>query len=503
MKAVVLAGLVGHAIAGGGSCLIPAVYTANTATSACTGPATGYSISGFCQSATQGTSVTEVAAGSYLAFPLTTATATQFQTAANTATGCRVGSFQFAQSTAANFVANPAGDAAGCAGANGFGFLGGLQREVKGVTITCDAGAGYYPSAGLEGSLICFDSGTAGAGPPVAAATNQGPVQSQVPLAAAEFAPPIGTPELTPAVAPTWASPASTLRCELGCVIPAPFCQGAGVLNAALMMQSSTSTAGSGAVVVAGACRMRPSTTAVFSCRTAGYTNTFTATCTSVAGAAGTFGFNTVPDCLVTDGAVLAPVVNSEAPTGTMAAGTLSAFSGVSSTSTAVAAAAAAQFGGIFLRQTVTTTPFVAGSGRRISVTGCEAVANRNACVQDAINWWRCRNIGIDSGSSCYANGVLIACPTHALGWRCESSSKKGLLGLLGLLGLIPLLLCSLLLCCLLGLCRRKKTESDVHFATFDPHAAPVAGSVVAPATAVVGAPAYGAPTYGVPTAAF
>lgn len=57
---------------------------------------------------------------------------------------------------------------------------------------------------------------------------------------------------------------------------------------------------------------------------------------------------------------------------------------------------------------------------------------------------------------------VSTVCP------ECDGGSKKGLLGLLGLLGIIPLVLCSLL-CCLCLLCiRRRKTEGDVHFATFD-----------------------------------
>jgi hypothetical protein len=73
-------------------------------------------------------------------------------------------------------------------------------------------------------------------------------------------------------------------------------------------------------------------------------------------------------------------------------------------------------------------------------------------------------------------------------GCPSSSNSSKGLLGLLGLLGLIPLLLC----CCLLLLCliRRKKREGDVHFATFDPNAAPVCASACAPVASAC-APVY------------
>lgn len=111
-------------------------------------------------------------------------------------------------------------------------------------------------------------------------------------------------------------------------------------------------------------------------------------------------------------------------------------------------------------------------------IDGCASVE----CAQRALLWARCRGF-VFYNDMCYAASVQIPCPTAERGFSCPDSSKKGLLGLLGLLGLIPLLLCCcLLLCCLFGPCalRRKKSGADVQFATFDPHAAPVAQSFVA-----------------------
>ena len=113
--------------------------------------------------------------------------------------------------------------------------------------------------------------------------------------------------------------------------------------------------------------------------------------------------------------------------------------------------------------------------------------------MQNTLNWWRCEGFPFRGGEVCQAAYVAVACPTRELGFKCPNTSKKGLLGLLGLLALIPLFLllcCSLLICCI----RRKKTEGDVHFATFDPHAAPMGGSI-APATACY-APSVGAPIF-------
>merc|ERR1711916_283528 len=139
------------------------------------------------------------------------------------------------------------------------------------------------------------------------------------------------------------------------------------------------------------------------------------------------------------------------------------------------------------------TAAFQTASTYIVSVTGCTAGATNGECVQQVVNYWRCAGLTIDSATVCYAASARVACPQHTNGFRCESSSKKGLLGLLGLLGLIPLLLCLLLLCCLLFcLCRCKKSEPDVHFATFEPNAAPIAGSV-APGTMCY-APSIGGP---------
>jgi hypothetical protein len=176
-------------------------------------------------------------------------------------------------------------------------------------------------------------------------------------------------------------------------------------------------------------------------------------------------------------------------------AGEILSFGAATSTLSKVLTQVAGQWGGVASR---VTEPFRTASTWQVIVTGCPVDSTRGECVQRVVNWWRCAGLTIDSGTVCYAGGARIACPTHTLGFRCPQSSKKGLLGLLGLLGLIPLLLCLLLCClCLPMLMRRKKTEGDVHFATFDPHAAPVAGSI-APGTACY-APSMG----GMPTAVY
>lgn len=123
-------------------------------------------------------------------------------------------------------------------------------------------------------------------------------------------------------------------------------------------------------------------------------------------------------------------------------------------------------------------TPIPGLTPQTIVVDGCASVE----CTQQALLWARCNGFQFWN-DMCYAASVQIPCPTEERGFTCPESSKKGLLGLLGLLGLIPLLLCCcLLLCCLFGPCaiRRKKSGADVQFATFDPHAAPVAQSFVA-----------------------
>lgn len=109
----------------------------------------------------------------------------------------------------------------------------------------------------------------------------------------------------------------------------------------------------------------------------------------------------------------------------------------------------------------VTTTRAAIGSTTTITTTCttsacCDTVLNNAFCTLSSLTF-----------TSCTCPGVAgYACPARNCG-----GSKKALLGLLGLLGLIPLILCSLLslliACCLI---RRQKTETDVHFATFDPH---------------------------------
>jgi hypothetical protein len=189
---------------------------------------------------------------------------------------------------------------------------------------------------------------------------------------------------------------------------------------------------------------------------------------------------------VVQAGAVTGFYTRMDLDTTAFGVGTVDGFPQVTSSVVAAATiAAGAQFGATRL------IAFVDGTAYRIIINNCPA--GNGDCVQAVINWWRCHGFIIDSATFCFRDVIVpVACPTILLGFNCPSSSKKGLLGLLGLLGIIPLVLC-LLLCCLIlpCFCRRTKREGDVHFATFDPHAAPIAGSV-APGSCM--APSIGGP---------
>ena len=241
-----------------------------------------------------------------------------------------------------------------------------------------------------------------------------------------------------------------------------------------------------------GTCTLRPNRANVFetsfsfrcaSGRTFG--NLFTATCVAPATTATITGFNN--QCGLVDGAQSVPLWNFDnrldawATTMTQAAGEIhdEEFPLVTSTLALAFNVNAAAYATIMQHRGWNMNPVQAlrnGAVYQITVTGCDAFTGdaRRRCVQHVLNYWRCEvDFPFEGGTICYADRTEIACPTHELGFRCPSSSKKGLWGLLGLLGIIPLVL---LCCCLLFLCciRRRKTEADVHFATFDPHAAPV-----------------------------
>jgi hypothetical protein len=283
----------------------------------------------------------------------------------------------------------------------------------------------------------------------------------------------------------SWMS--SVLVCSLACTIASPFCSGgaAGTFHANVIMW--------GTGLVAGTCFMQPSTTASLYCRSDIFT-LYTATCTAnsvntVAGAV-TWSPGT-PNCGTTDGAMTGYYINDQAANVvSQTAGQINGFTAVTSTLAKVLTNTLGQWGG-YPRA---TTAFQTASTYIVIVIGCVTGTTNGECVQNTINWWRCAGLTIDCCTVCYAASVRVACPTHTNGFRCADDSKKGLLGLLGLLGLIPLLLCISLICCLLlCLCRRKKTEGDVHFATFDPHAAPIGPGSVAPGTACY-APSMGGP---------
>jgi len=415
--------------------------------------------------------------------PLDSTTKTYFQDPSAVVAGCVVSSLGNAH--AINFGGantNPG------FGAPGFTCTTATQAEVLSVQILCDAANGYYLTNGVEGGQSCL-SPTAAVG--------------ALPLPMTGY---FGTIPQGGGPATAFDGP-NALRCSKGCVLDESICRN-GRFNDALVYWTDS---GNQTALVPGTCFVRPGTTLRVAVKND--LNTFYRfTCTPAAAApfagVGAWDANGMP-MVPRWGAISGYLLGDrkrEALAGTLSAGHLETFPSVTSTLTNSAPrAGVAQFEGVtrYLRAAPNVAvDFASGVAQTITVTGCENAATQVACTQAAINAWRCRGFNVDSGTICLADYIRIACPTDGNGWECPTSgSKKGLLGLLGLLGLIPLLLCSLLLCLLFPCCiRRKKTEGDVHFATFDPHAAPVVATAAPVATAVGVDPcAYG----GVPATAF
>jgi len=423
----------------------------------------------------------------------------------------------------------PGAAAAACAGVAPATVLGGgianpTALPFKGVAIECDRNAGYYPVRGFEGTNLCInayilDAGAgstvgAGASGPFIKATNAAYINDYWATPGMFSALGNGTDPLGAYGIPDFSSATSSLVCAQGCTLPPSVCTGAGVLHANVL--------GAGSGWVPGTCMIRPNRTApgafympsstfqIACASAAGRGTTYTYTCGATIATDGTvtqlatFTPAYTAECGTADGAESTPLWNRNgqldgwASPITQAAGQITNFpSVVSVLSKAYAVIPASSYFAAFGRRHWNNNPVQKlndGQVYRIAVDGCNNtnLATQDQCVQQTLNWWRCHyGFPFNGATVCYSASRPIACPVEELGFRCPSSSKKGLLGLLGLLGLIPLLL---LCCCLFFLCciRRRKTEADVHFATFDPHAAPVIATAPC-ATATACPTAFGA----------
>jgi len=352
----------------------------------------------------------------------------------------------------------------------------------KGILITC--AANYFPTQGIEGAVGC-GTGAAQTSFFTPATTSTDDYWYSNTWAPVEVG---GTYTRNG----TQLTGTSALVCSQGCLLPTTLCTPGtpAVWNPWVMI-----TAASG--LNTNTCVLRPNTVnfptgLTFVCHAAGLASTaITVSCTAASTAAVFSTPFTATQCGPVDGAVTSPiwnmngVVNSWASPLTQTAGQIRNFPAVTSVRSLLFTVASSTSNALRYWNNNPAQVLKDGNVYQVAVTGCTDAATRTQCVQQTLNWWRCyNNFPFNSGTTCIANNVQIACPTHELGFRCPSSSKKGLLGLLGLLGLIPLFL---LCCCLFFLCciRRRKTEADVHFATFDPHAAPVVGAPCATATAI------------------
>merc|ERR1712036_111059 len=309
------------------------------------------------------------------------------------------------------------------------GAINGMATSIKGVEIRCDAANGYFPTMGFEGSMICLDTTMSN--------INPGNTGTDDYWASGLFMPYDYSLATSAAVGAdamqTQFTGDNALMCSKGCVLPDTICAN-GKLNANIV--------GGGTGFNEGTCTLRPNRANVFetsfSFRCASgrnFDNRLDAWATTMTQAAGEIHDEEFP--LVTSTLALAFNVN------------------------------AAAYATIMQHRGWNMNPVQAlrnGAVYQITVTGCDAFTGdaRRRCVQHVLNYWRCEvDFPFEGGTICYDDRTEIACPTHELGFRCPSSSKKGLWGLLGLLPLVLLCCCLLFLCCI----RRRKTEADVHFA--------------------------------------
>lgn len=503
------------------ACPIPAKYvTSASGNVACAGPATGYKVYGYCsvpqigvlgngwttEAATQQAAI--VGTGAPVRAELTTTNAATVFTlgtdqpamgAATTPSGCYIIADTLDWSLeAAGVMAgaiSPNCDQQGTEVAGTVATDAPTSRSARGVMVECDTTNNFYPSAGLSGSAPCVKGHAAGTGAYTVAegayfTTGRGQYVSGAETTAATI-PFFSTLNSANTVA------AESLTCVLSCDLSAltnVYTNGAWHSNVWAMGDGNL---GNG--------RMRPNhplraSQLTIGCVSTGRGRTWTIDCASSTTTDATATTTYAGECGTADGSTSSARVNTQDLTGlpteqTAAADAIEGYATAASTQNPAIFTTTGD--AWFNARSWNANPFQAlvnGNVQRIDVTGCAnqtTAATRGECVQRTLNYWRCKGYNFDGGAQCYANSLAVACPTHEAGFRCPTSSKKGLLGLLGLLGLIPLLLLSLL--CFICLCciPRKKSTGEVHMSTFDPQPAVAAGSI-APATACY-APSIGA----------
>jgi len=349
--------------------------------------------------------------------------------------------------------------------------------NLKGAEVRCDNANGWWPTQGWEGTALCAD-GTDAFGPyPV-----PNPTISDFFFAGALSALDFANAGNAGVMATEFSGP-NQLLCAQGCVLPTSICNN-GLIHANIIGDANG--------FVQATCTLRANRPGVmdtsmnFVCFSGlGTSPAFTATCPGGVPAVTTYA----GQCGAADGAASNPLwnrngnLNRWATTQTQNANSINGFAAVTSTLSQAYAVTTGAYATVRNWNANAFQAMRSGAVYNIAITGCSTLVGtaRGNCVQRTLNWWRCYyNYPFESGTVCFADSIWTACPAPELGFACPSSSKKGLLGLLGLLGLIPLFL---ILCCLLLLCciRRRKTEADVHFATFDPAAGMMGTASVAP----------------------
>jgi len=528
MKAILVAALVATASANPTiSCQIPARYTATDANGKCTGENEAYMVWGFCAPG-----VNRVATNTAITRQVrerlnNAALLNAFVPLAGTdaTTGCAIPPVGTAWNVANPMTAGITADATLCIAHNANTQIVGTGAEFKGVEIRCNRANRYYPVQGNEGVNLCADR-LANLWPANVATPN---APYWVDPATAFAAVPTGMTSTVNAV--LFDGSANSLLCLKGCALPATVCVpgtgfhanivwaghqfdeatcillplpnaygvptvGGGGFGAENMLVPGIAGPVSGLTfpLTAGSWVTNYGVPFVqFTCRTGyNFAPIYTAFCVQDAAVAGGSSIRTVPaytgQCGGVDGCAtnLLWTTNAAGFLGTTVAGDIRNFPTVTSAVTqAYPAVQQSAYASLWTRRYWNNNPvqpLQTGTAFNLAVTGCDG-ATKEQCIQQTANWWRCMgDFPGCGGTLCWMNTATpIAFPTYELGFRCPSSSKKGLLGLLGLIGILPLLL---LCCCLFFLCciRRRKTETDVHFATFDPHAAPVLGAPTATA---------------------
>lgn len=395
------------------------------------------------------------------------------------------------------------------------------QTGFKGIQIQCSRPEGFYPVRGYEGTNICINGASTAVFPPREGSTADywaSPANWQAATNG-------GTPMIN--MSPNFNDDNNRLLCASGCRLPESVCRNgnwqANIWGTANQWNKATCTllpvldsAPLNANEVATGAMQMHAPWAQWTCKAGlGNAPVWTARCAAPAGQtastlAVTPQYN--GDCGGDDGAMSGFMWGDDdgaywnnLETQQQERGAIRNFPEVTSTlGVAFPVVPGSAYASVWQKRYWNNHPAQGlrpGSAFLTRIEGCQPFvgAERTRCVQQTLNYWRCRTKTNTNcaGYNCWESfSTPIACPTHQLGFRCNNRSKKGLLGLLGLLGLIPL---CLLCCCLFWLCciRRRKTEADVHFATFDPHAAPIATSQMCTAAPIATAlPTFGATPY-------